>query len=111
MRLKEARQLNESAFVKPPNDKSFQAAVYATGSALPTEFDDEMSVLVADPVNWGNEYRCFVLNGLVRAASPYVLDGEHAAHRAYQAPPAELAVASCFAEEVARDAASHTLPL
>jgi hypothetical protein len=108
MALKEARQINGSAFVKPPNDKSFQAAVYADGSALPTEFDDEMMVLVAAPIAWGNEYRCFVLNGEVRAVSPYLLNDEHAGLCGYQAPREELAAASRFATEVACDATTNT---
>jgi hypothetical protein len=101
--LGEARRLDGPIFVKPPNDKSFRARVYAGGSALPAEYDDAVTVLVAEPVQWRAEYRCFYANGAVRAASPYLLEGEHASARDYQAPPGELEIATRFVERLLRD--------
>lgn len=101
--LGEARQLETPAFVKPPNDKSFAASVYVNGAALPTEFDDEMSVLVAAPVRWRSEYRCFMLDGKVRTLSPYLQEGELSKLTDYQATDAELAEATAFASIVAAD--------
>lgn len=101
--LGEARSLEHPAFVKPPNDKSFPANVYPTGAALPNEFDDGMSVLVATPVRWIDEFRCFLLNGKVRTISPYLRQGKVARETDYSATAAELAGATAFAELVAAD--------
>lgn len=73
--LGEARHLAEPAFVKPPNDKSFPAAVYEPGE-LPAEYDERMPVLVSEPVWFTVEFRCFVLQRSVRAFSLYARDGE-----------------------------------
>ncbi len=79
--LAKAQELTTPRFIKPPNDKSFAAKVYDSGKQLPVEFDDQMEVLIIDPVVWKNEYRCFILNRKVITASPYVLDNEHAEHK------------------------------
>lgn len=73
--LGEAQRSSQPAFVKPPNDKSFPAAVYEAGT-LPTTFDPEMAVLVAEPVRFTSEFRVFVLDRTVRAFSLYARDGE-----------------------------------
>ncbi|UOD29243.1 ATP-grasp domain-containing protein [Massilia violaceinigra] len=70
-----ARQLTAPAFVKPPNDKSFPAAVYK-GADLPTEYDDDMPVLVSDVVTWEKEFRCFILDRSLRTFSVYARAGE-----------------------------------
>lgn len=72
--LGRARLLEEASFVKPPNDKSFSADVYEPG-ALPAAFDDDMAVLVSEPVRFVSEFRCFVLDRRVRASSLYARDG------------------------------------
>jgi hypothetical protein len=109
MSLAEARMLSRPFFAKPPNDKSFEAAVYSSGSELPAEFDSAMSVLVAEPVEWEDEYRCFLLDGQVRAASPYLRRGRLAESEGFIATADELAAASTFAESVAADP-NVTLP-
>jgi len=78
MTLGEARKRSERAFVKPAYDKSFDAAVYDSGVALPVGevFPDAMPVLVAEPVVWGIEFRCFVLDGKIASLSPYSRNGE-----------------------------------
>ena len=73
--LKNARELKRPAFVKPPNDKSFPAAVYSPAS-LPTCFEPDMAVLVSEPVAFESEFRCFVLNREVRTYSLYSRNGE-----------------------------------
>ena len=50
-----ARASPAPAFVKPPNDKSFAAAVYASGAALPPDLDPAAPVLIAEPVRWRSE--------------------------------------------------------
>ncbi len=72
--LAEARERAEPAFIKPPNDKSFPARVYR-GAELPTEYDHDMAVLVAEVVTWGKEFRCFVLDREIRTISVYLRDG------------------------------------
>jgi hypothetical protein len=72
--LGRARRLPAPAFIKPPNDKSFPAAVYAP-SELPSAFDDDMAVLVSEPVRFVSEFRCFVLDRRVRAFSLYAREG------------------------------------
>jgi hypothetical protein len=73
--LGEARAIAEPRFTKPPNDKSFPAGVYR-GSELPTEFPDDMPVLMSDVVRWEKEFRCFVLNRSLHTYSIYSRDGE-----------------------------------
>jgi hypothetical protein len=73
--LGQARLLEEARFIKPPNDKSFPAAVYV-GSSLPREFDDDMVVLMSDVVSWKTEFRCFVLDRSLVTYSIYARDGE-----------------------------------
>jgi hypothetical protein len=63
-------------FIKPadPLSGAFDAQVYRDirdirrRSSLPPE----TLVLTADPVEWLDEYRCFILEGKVMATSPYV---------------------------------------
>ncbi|MFF2045182.1 ATP-grasp domain-containing protein [Kitasatospora sp. NPDC058170] len=76
--LAEARRLRRPAFLKPPADKFFPARVYPDGSGLPGPdvLDDAMPVLVSDVVRFRREYRLFVLDGAVRTAARYALDGE-----------------------------------
>ena len=106
--LKEARSLEGPIFVKPPNDKSFAAQIYDSGTSLPQEFDDDMSVLIAEPVNWLSEYRCFCLNGKVVTLSQYLRSGTHAKETNYAATDSELEEASTFAESVLASAREFT---
>lgn len=105
--LAEARTLARATFIKPPNDKSFPARVYPDGTSLPSEYDGSMTVLLAEPVTWKNEYRCFVLDGSVVALSPYVVDGELAEATGFMASDEELAAARSFAQTVAADRAAN----
>jgi hypothetical protein len=73
--LGEARSLSEPAFIKPPNDKSFPAAV-CLGADLPTDFLDDLPVLVSEVVTWEKEFRCFLLDRRLRAFSIYLRNGE-----------------------------------
>ncbi|MGW2466850.1 ATP-grasp domain-containing protein [Streptomyces bauhiniae] len=71
--LSEARHLSHPAFVKPPREKSFPAAVYATGTDLPAGPD--APVLISDVVTWAAEFRLYVLDGEVRTGSQYTTFG------------------------------------
>ncbi len=71
--LGEARAITTPAFIKPADDKCFAARVYSSGAELPQEtpLPDETPTLVAEPVDWRVEYRCFVLERTVATLSPY----------------------------------------
>ncbi|MEU2514118.1 ATP-grasp domain-containing protein [Streptomyces syringium] len=75
--LGEARRLSGPAFVKPPSDKSFRAAVHDTGGSLPEdpELPPESPVLISEVVTWAAEFRLFVLDGEVRTGSQYATYG------------------------------------
>lgn len=75
MSLAEARHLPAPAFIKPPNDKTFPAQVYAP-DALPQGYDEAMPVLVSDIVHWTCEFRCFIHDRTLVACSIYSRDGE-----------------------------------
>jgi hypothetical protein len=70
-----ARQLVEPAFVKPPNDKSFQARVYSP-QELPTHLPDETPVLICEVVQWEKEFRCYIRDRKLRTFSVYLRQGE-----------------------------------
>jgi hypothetical protein len=72
--LDEARRLTVPTFVKPPNDKSFEARVVATGADFPA-WVDSPRVLLSEPVRWEREFRCFVAGRRVAVFSVYLRDG------------------------------------
>jgi hypothetical protein len=70
----EARALAGPVFLKPPNQKTFPAKVYASGAEL-ADMPDGDPVLTSEPVEWVAEFRFFVRERKVRAWSPYWLNG------------------------------------
>lgn len=91
--LARARRLRRPAFVKAPLDKLFAARVHRDGSGLPGSdaLDDDTPVLVSDVAVFVREYRLFVLDGAVRAASRYAVAGALAV--AAELPPDAAAFA------------------
>lgn len=77
MSLGDARG-ERSVFIKPADDKCFRARVYNSGDELPdaSVLPDGTPVLVAEPVHWTLEFRCFVLNRQLETLSVYSRDGE-----------------------------------
>ncbi len=102
MPLREARTLPEPAFIKPPNDKSFPAQVY-TGAELPTGYDEDSPVLVAEVVVWEKEFRCFVLDRQPCTLSVYLRGGELQRETGFEASDAELAEAEAVVRTVLAD--------
>jgi hypothetical protein len=102
MTLGQARTLTEPQFIKPPNDKSFSAQVYATGLDLPSDFPDDMPAIVAEPVRWRIEFRCFVRDRKVLTLSPYLCDGIFLGPE-FSAEDEDYAAARNFAESLLRD--------
>lgn len=102
--LGQARQRTAPAFVKPPNDKSFPAAVYLGGD-LPTEYDDDMPVLVSDVVAWEKEFRCFILDRSLRTYSIYSRNGELQRDEDFRSTPEEDAQVQEFMARLLADPA------
>ena len=71
--LADARTVPERAFIKPADEKCFDARVYAKGGELPSPgpLPEDLPVLVQEVVPWIVEYRCFVLDRKVTTASAY----------------------------------------
>ncbi|MFF4700795.1 ATP-grasp domain-containing protein [Streptomyces chattanoogensis] len=61
-------------FAKPPSDKSFPPGVYADAAQLPPA-SPGTPVLVSDVVAFRAEYRLFLLDGALAAASRYAVHG------------------------------------
>lgn len=73
--LGDARISKGPSFLKPPNDKSFPARCYAQNE-LPEGFSEDMPILVSEVVSFTVEFRCFVLDRVVRTLSLYSRNGE-----------------------------------
>ncbi|MBV1852859.1 ATP-grasp domain-containing protein [Catellatospora tritici] len=75
--LGEARWSRAPMFVKQPRAKDLAAGVYADGSRLPgnDRHPADTPVLVSEIVTFLVEYRLFVLDGAVHAASRYAVSG------------------------------------
>ncbi len=102
--LAEVPNLQCPLFVKPPNEKSFPAKVYDDVESLLTDYAPETAVLVASPVEWTAEFRCFCLDGRARTLSPYLRHGELCRSDGFAATHDEREEARDFAERVLRDA-------
>ncbi len=78
-RYDELEPFNTPTFVKPadPRRKAFDAGIYrdVREARLESALDPRMPVLVAEPVEWLEEHRCFILDGGVVAFSPYLRFG------------------------------------
>jgi hypothetical protein len=72
--LKEVKNIKTKIFVKPPNDKSFEAKIYNDGE-LPKFLNDEVNVLVSEIVSFEKEFRCFILNRELLTYSIYMRNG------------------------------------
>ena len=75
-------RLKLPTFVKPADalNKSFDAGIYANASDIRTAkgVGNDTPVLLAEPVDWSAEFRCFILNNTVVAWSPYISFGRPA---------------------------------
>jgi hypothetical protein len=72
-------RLKAPTFVKPADalNKVFDAGIYASARDIRTAtgVDPSSLVLVAEPVEWSAEYRCFIHEGEIAAWSPYISFG------------------------------------
>ena len=102
MSLAEARRLPVPAFIKPPNDKTFPAQVYAP-NALPEGYDEDMPVLVSDIVRWTCEFRCFIRDRRLAACSIYSRGGELQKDNGFSSTAEELAEVHAFIDALLGD--------
>jgi hypothetical protein len=73
MTLGQAKKITERKFIKPADDKCFDAKVYEPGEFKPHEIiADDYPVLVSDPVTFDLEYRFFVDGKRGRTWSNYI---------------------------------------
>jgi len=105
--LADARKITERAFIKPADEKCFDACVYSTGAELPAPgpLPEHLPVLVQETLDWTTEFRCFVLERKVAAVSAYWRDGQLAKSEngLWMASDQELNEATEFSENVLRD--------
>lgn len=103
--------LDRPTFVKPPRDKSFPPGIHADGSRLPSDLDPATPVLLSEVVTFAAEYRLFLLDGQIAAASRYAVFGR-LDPRPLATGLAERAIAAEiteFADRLVAEA-GHTLP-
>jgi hypothetical protein len=76
--MNEARDCKERRFIKSAGGKEFDARVYDSGKDLPRGemIGDLLPVLIQEVVQWDVEYRCFVSDRSVKAASSYWRHGK-----------------------------------
>lgn len=101
--LSAATEIRGRRFFKPAAEKSFPAATYESGAAIPAAgLPDSLPVLVQEIVSWSVEYRCFVAEGRVAGASAYCRDGELTIDQEGQwpSPEAEQQEAVAFCNEL-----------
>ncbi len=113
--LAAARKCGKPTFMKPAQDKCFPAGVYASGAALPTNsamLPEDTPVLLAGPVQWEVEYRCFILERKVLTLSPYLWQGElaQAPDGSWPASQEEISQARQFLQSVLADTAFPVPP-
>lgn len=79
-RFRDLVRLNRPAFIKPadPVNKCFDAGIYSNAQDIraPRQIDPDTPVLIAEPIEWLAEFRCFILEGRVVATSPYLSFGK-----------------------------------
>lgn len=107
--LVEAREVASRVFIKPAEEKCFDAKVYGSGGELPSPgpLPEDLAVLVQEVVKWEVEFRCFVLDRKVLTLSPYWRDGASAKAEdgSWPATREELKSAQDFCERLLADAA------
>jgi len=75
--LKYVRGYNKKAFIKPADDKCFDAKIYDAGEFNPHEIlEDNTPVLISDIVDFESEFRCYVCDNKVQTWSNYLYNGE-----------------------------------
>lgn len=101
MTLGEAKKLQTTKFIKPADDKVFEAKVYAPGElVVPDVVTDDTPTLVSDVVSFDLEYRCFVKDAKVATWSNYVCHEHIADPKYWDMVPADLEAPASFVESM-----------
>lgn len=99
MTLAEAKVLNQSErkFIKPADDKCFDAKVYDIGEFKPSELiANTYPTLVSEVVSWDLEYRCFIgqddqyQDSIIVTWSNYLFHGEINVPKLHRMIPGDL---------------------
>jgi hypothetical protein len=105
--LASARQVGGPIFIKPADQKSFPAQVYASGADLSDAFglEDDTLTLLSEPVVWDVEYRCVIADRTLLTLSPYWRSGAlaQATDGSWPAPPEEFAAVQAFVARLLAD--------
>lgn len=96
--LRDAPAQSFPRFLKPADDKSFPAAVYASAKSIPglEHLPGSIPILSSSPVRWLREYRAFIADGALHTLSLYLRDGELDVHGTAE----EIAEASAFVRSI-----------
>ena len=110
--LAEARKHSERAFIKPADDKCFQARIYDEGSMLPSSdvLSNNTPVLISEPVSWNIEFRFFILNGKIKTFSPYSRNGNSLQDENWKTSPAKTKKAQDFCLQAINELAASLPP-
>jgi ATP-grasp domain, R2K clade family 3 len=88
MTLGEAKKITGLKFIKPADDKCFDAKVYEPGTFHPNEIiEDSTPTLVSDPVHFDMEFRTFVDGKKVYTWSNYIYYDQIAEPKCWEALP------------------------
>ncbi|HWX18789.1 MAG TPA: ATP-grasp domain-containing protein [Candidatus Binatia bacterium] len=105
--LTEARKVATRSFIKPAEEKCFEARIYSSGAELPPPgpLPEDLPMLVQEVVDWTTEFRCFVLDRQVVTSSAYWRDGQPTKSEdgSWSSSGAELEQANRFCESVLRN--------
>jgi hypothetical protein len=108
--MKDACDCMEPRFIKSAGGKEFDARVYDSGRDLPhgQMIADSLPILIQEVVHWDVEYRCFVSDKSVKAASSYWRHGKESRNENGNWSNAELPEAVEFCSEFLRDSKVRT---
>jgi hypothetical protein len=68
MKLADVKNITETAFIKPAEEKYFTANIYQSGTQLSgLSLPPETPILVSEPVNWEIEFCCFISDRTTKA--------------------------------------------
>lgn len=110
MTLGEAAELTETKFIKPADDKCFDAKVYEAGEFKPNEIISRQSpVLVSDIVRFDLEYRCFIMDGKVKTWSNYIYYDEIANPKFWHTIPNDIGPFVEFVESAVKECRIETV--
>ncbi len=101
MTLGEAMKLPEKKFIKPADDKVFEAKVYSPGELIPHEtIPLDTPSLVSDIVQFDLEYRCFTDGRHVKTWSNYMCYDNLADPRYWDMIPNSLDLPEVFLNQI-----------